>query len=187
MKINIVQIVLASVILIAMVLSVIWDPTGFYIRVDESGILKTIFNPDIREITAAILAYFVLLLALATNAVSIALLKAKIRSGYISPDAQTNTTVKRLVTTHVGLGLMLTVSTFLVVIWGFPTHYTFAISNTAIESVNFTPGPKFILAMGLSLLSCLLSIITLGFSVGQLHSIRRVRISFVSSRNESIV
>jgi hypothetical protein len=109
MKINIIQIILGLAILAAMVFSIIWDPTGFYLRVslldDASHSFKTIFNPDIREVVATVLAYLVLLLGLAISAVSAVLIRVKNRAGYVTPDSRTNLMVKRLAVTQIGLGV----------------------------------------------------------------------------------
>lgn len=182
MKISITQIVLGLGILIAMALSIAWDPTGFYIResLGEPGSWKTIFNPDTREVVATILAFPVLLLGLAIIGVSIALLIAKIRSGYVELNSEMNMRVKRLVITQMGLGLLVAASAFLVTIWGFPTSYTYPPSDGLIRVEFFTPGPQFVLAQGLSLLTFLIGIVALGCSIAQFRS---VRLSIVNTAN----
>jgi hypothetical protein len=174
MKLSIAQIALGTGILIAMALSMAWDPTGFYIResLGEPGSWRTIFNPDTREVIATILAFLVLLLGLAIIGVSIALLTAKVRSKYTEPNSEIETRVKRLVIAQIVLGLLVAVSAFLIVIWGFPTSYTYPPSNGLVQIVHFTPAPRFVLAQGLSLLNFLMGIVVLGCSIAQIRSFR---------------
>ena len=184
MKISITQIVLGLGILIAMALSIAWDPTGFYIResLGEPGSWKTIFNPDTREVVATILAFLVLLIGSAIIGVAIALLIAKVRSKYVEPSSEMNIRVKRLVITQMVLGLLVTVSAFLVTIWGFPTSHTYPPSDGLIRVEFFTPGPQFVLAQGLSLLTFLMGIVALGCSIAQFRSARLSGVSVASNQ-----
>jgi len=186
MKLNVFQLVLGLGILIAMALSIIWDPTGFYIRYvsldDASHSFKTLFNPDTREVVATVLAYLVLLLELAISAVSVVLMRAKNRAGYVTPDSRTNLMVKKLSVTQIGLGLTAAVSAFLVTIWGFPTSYTYRISETFMQVVSFSPIRKFVWAMELSALVFLLSLVVLGFSIAQQIAISRQKTSVISNQ-----
>ena len=186
MKINVVQIILGLAILAAMTLSIAWDPTGFYVSYvslqDASHSLKTIFNPDTREVVATMLAYLVLLLGLAISAVSVVLMRAKNRAGYVTPDSRTNLIVKKLSVTQIGLGLTAAVSAFLVTIWGFPTSYTYRISGTFMQVVSFSPVRKFVWAMELSALVFLLSLVVLGFSIAQQIAISRQKTSVISNQ-----
>ena len=186
MKLNVFQLVLGLGILIAMALSIIWDPTGFYIRYvsldDASHSFKTIFNPDTREVVATVLAYLVLLLGLAISAVSAVLMRAKNRAGYINPNYRTNLMIKQLAVTQIGLGLTAAVSAFLVTIWGFPTSYTYRVSGTFMQVVNFTPGARFVWALELSGLVFLLSLVVLGFSIAQQIAICRQKTKVISNQ-----
>jgi hypothetical protein len=177
MKIRIIQIVLGLGILIAMALSIAWDPTGFYIResLGEPGSWKIIFNPDTKEIVATILAFLVLLLGLAIIGVSIALLITKIRSEYGGFNSEINRRVKNLVFTQMGLGFLVSVSAFLVTIWGFPTSYFYPGPDNRMHGVFFMPGHQFIWAQNMSVLIFLISIPTIGFSIAQLRSARLSR------------
>jgi hypothetical protein len=174
MKLSIAQIALGTGILIAMALSMAWDPTGFYIResLGEPGSWRTIFNPDTREVIATILGFLVLLLGSIIIGVSIALLIAKVRSEYTEPNSGVNIRAKKLVVTQMILGLLTTVSSFLVCLWGFPTSYTYPPSNGLVQIVHFTPAPRFVLAQGLSLLTFLMGIVVLGCSIAQIRSFR---------------
>jgi hypothetical protein len=186
MKINVVQIILGLAILAAMTLSIAWDPTGFYVSYvslqDASHSLKTIFNPDTREVVATVLAYLVLLLGLAISAVSAVLMRAKNRAGYVTPDYRTNLMVKQLAVTQIGLGFAAAVSAFLVTIWGFPTSYTYKLSGTFMQVVNFTPGARFVWALELSGLVFLLSLVVLGFSIAQQIAICRQKTKVISNQ-----
>ena len=186
MKINVVQIILGLAILAAMTLSIAWDPTGFYVSYvslqDASHSLKTIFNPDTREVVATVLAYVVLLLGLAISAVSAVLMRAKNRAGYVTPDYRINLMVKQLAVTQIGLGFAAAVSAFLVTIWGFPTSYTYKLSGTFMQVVNFTPGARFVWALELSGLVFLLSLVVLGFSIAQQIAICRQKTKVISNQ-----
>ena len=178
--------ILGLAILAAMALSIAWDPTGFYVRYvpleDASHSLKTIFNPDTREVVATVLAYVVLLLGLAISAVSAVLMRAKNRAGYVTPDYRINLMVKQLAVTQIGLGFAAAVSAFLVTIWGFPTSYTYKLSGTFMQVVNFTPGARFVWALELSGLVFLLSLVVLGFSIAQQIAISRQKTSVISNQ-----
>jgi hypothetical protein len=179
MKLNIMQITLGLGIIIAMALSITWDSWRFYVRLPfgESTDWQTIFNPDTREVIATILAFLVLLLGLAIIGVSIALLTAKVRSKYTEPNSEIETRVKRLVIAQIVLGLLLAISTLLIVIWGFPTSYDYTLSDNIKRSVMFMPPPRFVWAQGLSLLTFIIGIVLLGCNIAQLRSVRLSRAS----------
>ncbi|MDD5037775.1 MAG: hypothetical protein PHN78_00415 [Dehalococcoidales bacterium] len=188
MKLSILQIALGIGILLAMTLSIAWDPTGFHIResLGEPGSWRTIFNPDTREVLATVLAFLVLLLGLAIIGVSIVLLTMKIRSNYIELNSEMNTSVKKLVITQMGLTFLVAVSTFMVTIWGFPTSYTYPTSDDLIHRVFFTPGHQFVLAQTLSGISFLIGLVSLGCSITQCRLARMSKVSALPSINLSV-
>ncbi len=188
MKLSILQIGLGLGIIFVMALSVAWDPTGFYIResLGEPGSWRTIFNPDTREVVATILAFLVLLLGLAIIGVSIALLITKIRSEYVEFNSEINRRVKKLVITQMGLGFLVSVSAFLVTIWGFPTSYTYPTSDDLIHRVFFTPGYQFVLAQTLSGITFLIGLVSFVFSIAQFRSIRLSKVSVLPAINLSV-
>ena len=174
MKLSIAQIALGTGILIAMALSIAWDPTGFYIResLGEPGSWKTIFNPDTREVVATILGFLVLLLGSIIIGVSIALFIAKVRSEYTEPNSRVNIRAKKLVVTQMILGLLTTVSTFFVCIWGFPTSYFYPQPDNSMHGVFFTPGHQVMLAQTLSGITFLIGLVSFVCSIAQIRSFR---------------
>ena len=178
MKLSITQIVLGLGILLAMAFSIAWDPTGFYIRVPlgEPGNWKTLFNPDTKEVIATVIAILVLLLGLAIIGVAVTLLVLKTQSEHVEPHSEQNARKKKLAIIQMGLGFLVAVSAFLVTIWGFPTSYTYQLSDSLVTSVNFIPGPQFVVAHRLSLLVFLLGIVSLACGVAQLWSVRPSRV-----------
>ena len=188
MKTNILQIGIGIGIIIAMALSIAWDPTGFYIResLGEPGSWKIIFNPDTREVVATILAFLVLLLGLAIIGVSIALLITKIRSEYGEFNSEINRRVKKLVFTQMGLGFLVSVSAFLVTIWGFPTSYFYPGPDNRMHGVFFMPGHQFMLAQTLSGITFLICLVSFVCSIAQLWSVRLSKVHALPSINLSV-
>lgn len=172
MKISIVQIVLGICILIVMALSIALDSYGFYIREfwEEPGYRGLVFNPDTKEVIATALSYFVLLLATSVIGISISLLITKIRQEYLKSDHALDIRTKRLVITQIILGVVIIISAFLFMIWGFPTSYSYHISDEIIKSMFFLPGPQFMWAQGFCLLTFVLGLVLLGFNLAQLRS-----------------
>jgi len=176
MKINIFQIILGLGIVIAMTLSIAWDPTGLYARyMVEPGNWNTVFNPDIREVIATVLAYLVILSALAIIGISITLLIKRIRSEYIENISKIKDSIQKLVIMQIGLGLLVAVSAFLVSIWGFPTSYTFSVSDNLTMGMFLNPGPKIIAAERLSGVTLLIGIISLVCGIIQYLLSRHLR------------
>ncbi|MFC1946399.1 hypothetical protein ACFLXY_00610 [Chloroflexota bacterium] len=175
MKINIFQIILGLGMVIAMTISLAWDPTGFYARyMVEPGNWNTVFNPNIREVIATVLAYLVMLFALSIIGVSITLLIKRIRYEY-AESGKIQKSVRKLVRTQIVLGLLVAVFSILVAIWGFPTSYTFDIADNLSHAISFMPGPQFVNAMLLSLLTALLGIIILAFGIAQYFRCRYLK------------
>jgi len=177
MKISVIQIVLGLGILIAMALSIAWDPTGFYVRgyLRGSDSWKIFFNPNTMEVIATILSFLVLLLGLTIIGVSIALLILKMRSKCVPPDTEMNTRIKKLGITQIVLGLLVGISAYLIMIWGFPTSYNYSFPQNYGLHIFFMPGHQFIRAQNMSVLTFLISIPTVGFSIAQLRSARLSR------------
>jgi hypothetical protein len=177
MKISIIQIVLGLMIIVAMALSIAWDPTGFYIRgyLRGSDSWKIFFNPNVREVFATILSFLVLLLGLAIMGVSIAILVLKIRSEYIRTRIEMNTRLQQLSIIQIVSGLLVTVSAYLIMIWGFPTSYNYSFPDNYGLHVFFMPGHQFIWAQYMSVLTFLISIPTICFGITQLRSARLSR------------
>jgi glucan phosphoethanolaminetransferase (alkaline phosphatase superfamily) len=179
MKISITQIILGICILIAMALSVALDSYGFYIREfwEEPGYRGAVFNPNMKEVIATALSYFVLLMATSVIGISIALLITKVRQGHLESDNAVNVRARRLIITQIILGVLITVSAFLVMIWGFPTSYSYHLSNEVMKSMFFMPGRQFMWAQGLSFLTSILGLILLGCSMRQVISMRTIKIN----------
>lgn len=178
MKINYFQIMLGLAMVIMMTISIAWDPTGFYARyMVEHGNWNTVFNPDTREVIATVLVYLVMLLIVSLIGVSIILLVKRIRYEYTeSGDIQKS--VRKLIITQTVLGLLIAVCAFLVSVWGFPTSYHFIISDNQSLVMNINPGPQFVKAMLLSLITSLLGVISLSFGIAQyLKSRHRINTS----------
>ena len=174
MKISIIQIVLGLGILIAMALSIAWDPTGLYVRgyLRGSDSWKIFFNPNTREVIATILSYLVLLLGLTIIGVSIALLILKMRSKYVPPDTEMNNGLHQLSVIQIASGLLVAVSAYLIMVWGFPTSYNYSFQDNYGLHVFFMPGHQFIWAQSMNVLTFLISIPTVGFGITQLRSAR---------------
>ena len=167
MKVNVFQIILGLGMVIAMTISIAWDPTGFYARyMVEPGNWNTVFNPDTKEVIATVLAYLVMLSALGIIGVSITQLIKRIRYEY-TESGQIQKSIRKLIITQIILGLLVGVCAFLVAIWGFPTSYTFNGSENFSYATCFTPGPQFVNATLLSMLSAFLGIISLAFGIAQ--------------------
>ena len=161
MKINIYQIILGLAMVIAMTISIAWDPTGFYARyMIEPGNWNTVFNPDTKEVVATVLAYLVMLFIVSIIGVSITLLLKRNRFEYTESN-KTQNSIRKLIITQVTLGLLIAVCAFLVSFWGFPTSYTFNMADNQSLGMFLNPGPQFIKAMLLSLITALLGIISL--------------------------
>jgi len=109
-------------------------------------------------------------------------MRAKNCAGYVTPDYRTNLMIKQLAVTQIGLGFAAAVSAFLVTIWGFPTSYTYRVSGTFMQVVNFTPGARFVWALELSGLVFLLSLVVLGFSIAQQIAICRQKTKVISNQ-----
>jgi uncharacterized membrane protein len=167
MKINYFQIIIGLAMVIMMTISIAWDPTGFYARyMVEPGNWNTVFNPDTREVVATVLAYLVMLFILGIIGVSITLLVKRTRYKYTeSGDIQKS--IRKLITAQIVLGLLIAVSAFLVSIWGFPTSYDFILSENRSLGMNINPGPQFVNAMLLSLITAFLGLVSLGFGIAQ--------------------
>ena len=174
MKISIIQIVLGLGILIAMALSIAWDPTGLYVRgyLRGSDSWKIFFNPNTREVIATILSYLVLLLGLTIIGVSIALLILKMRSKYVPPDTEMNNGLHQLSVIQIASGLLVAVSAYLIMVWGFPTSYNYSFPDNYGLHVFFMPGHQFSWAQSMNVLTFLISIPTVGFGITQLRSAR---------------
>jgi len=187
MKLSILQLVLGLGIVLAMVLSIPWDPTGFYIResLGEPGSWSTILNPDTREVVATILAFLVLLLGLAIIGISIAILIEKIRSEYIEPNKM-NIRLKKLVIAQMGLTSLVAISAFLITIWGFPTSYFYPQPDNRMHGVFFTPGHQFVLAQTLSGIAFLIGLVSFVCSIVQFRSVRLSKVSALPSINLSV-
>jgi hypothetical protein len=169
MKTNILQIVLGLGIVLTMTLSVIWDPTGFYVRqlAGEPDNWKTIFNPDTKEVIATILAYLGILSGSGITGISVALIVKKIKSGTVEPVTGIDKKVKKLLIIQTCLGLLATVGACLVNIWGFPTSYSFNMSDNLSFKMFLNPSLQFMLAMQLSFVAFLLGIVSLTFSIAR--------------------
>jgi|WetSurMetagenome_2_1015567.scaffolds.fasta_scaffold466573_1 hypothetical protein len=169
MKTNILQIVLGLGIVLAMAFSIAWDPTGFYVRqyAGEPGNWNTVFNPDTKEVIATVLAYLGILSGAGITGISAALMVKKIRSGKLKTDSGIDKEVKKLLIVQTGLGLLATVGACLVNIWGFPTSYSFSVSDNLSHTMFLNPSLQFMLAMQLSFVAFLLGIISLTFSIAR--------------------
>ena len=77
-----------------------------------------------------------------------------------------------MIITQIILGLLIAVGAFLVSIWGFPTSYNFILSDNQSLGLNFMPGPQFVTATLLSLITALLGVISLGFGITQYMKFR---------------
>jgi uncharacterized membrane protein len=132
----------------------------------EPGNWNTVFNPDTKEVVATVLAYLVMLFILGIIGVSITLLVKRTRHEYReSGDIQKS--IRKLIMAQIILGLLIAVSAFLVSIWGFPTSYHFMESENLSHAISFMPGPQFVNARLLSLLTTFLGIISLVFGIIQ--------------------
>jgi hypothetical protein len=191
MKTNILQIILGIVIAAAAAVSIKLDPNGFYPRVlsEMTGRLQTVtmFNPDIHEVIATVLAYFVVLFAILITIIAAASLKPEIHAGYVTPDAQTRLKVKNLAMAQTGLVLAVTICAFLVTIWGFPTSYEYRVSETMMRAIEFTPGRSFVYAMGLSAVTFLLGLVLVGFSIARQISTGRRKTTFHSNQQTELI
>lgn len=172
MKINIFQLILGIGMVIAMTLSIAWDPTGFYARyMVEPGNWNTVFNPDIKEVIATVLAYLVMLLSVSGIGVSVMLLIKRTRHEYTESN-NVQKSIRKLIVAQIALGSLITVCAFLVSFWGFPTSYQFRISENLSHAMSFMPGPQFVNAMLLSLITAFLGITSLAFGIAQYFSSR---------------
>ena len=155
-----------------MTISIAWDNTGFYAGyMVEPGVRRTVFNPDTREVIATVLSYLDMLFIVSIIGVSITLLVKKIRSEYTESKA-IQQSIRKLIITQIILGLLIAVGAFLVSIWGFPTSYNFILSDNQSLGLNFMPGPQFVTATLLSLITALLGVISLGFGITQYMKFR---------------
>src|SRR4030043_1696100 len=101
MKINIFQIILGLGMVIAMTISIAWDPTGFYARyMIEPGNWNTVFNPDTKEVIATVLAYLVMLFIMSIIGVSITLLLKRNRFEY-TESKKTQNSIRKLIITQI--------------------------------------------------------------------------------------
>jgi hypothetical protein len=173
MKTKLAEIMSGLGILITMLISIILDPTGFYIRVvvGKPGRIQTIPNPDNKEVIATLLAYLVVLLGIAITSIAIIRLTAKIRARYVTPDSKTILISRRSVIWQIGLALIATGAAFLVIIWGFPTSYHYMNPHGFIQGYMICMGNRFSWAQGLSILSFIFSITALGSSVVQVRKV----------------
>ncbi len=157
---------------IMMTISIAWDPTGFYARyMIEPGNWNTVFNPDTKEVIATILAYLVMLFIVSIIGVSITLLLKRTRYEYTESDKTLNS-IRKLMITHIVLGLLIAICAFLVSIWGFPTSYRFIESENLSHVMSFMPGPQFVNARLLSLLTALLGVISFTCGITQYFASR---------------
>jgi len=167
MKINVIQIILGLAMVIMMTVSLAWDPTGFYARyMVEPGNWNTVFNPDTREVVATVLAYLVMLFILGIIGVSITQLVKRTRYE-CTESVEIQKRIRKLITEQIVLGLLIAVCSFLVSIWGFPTSYNFVLSDNQSLGLNFMPGPQFVKAITLSLITALLGLVSAGFGIAQ--------------------
>jgi hypothetical protein len=185
MKTKLAEIISGPGILITMLISVILDPTGFYIRVlvGEPLRMKTLPNPDNKEVIATLLAYLVVLLGIAITSIALIRLAAKIRAGYVTPYAKTILISRRLVIWQMGLALTAAVAAFWVIIWGFPTSYHYMNPHGFIQRYMIYTGNRFTWAQGLSILSFIFSITALGSCVAQIRKLRLVKANCFHARS----
>jgi len=184
MKLAITQIVLGMIISLATAFVIAWDPTTFHIRVrlPDSSNFQTIFNPDRLEMVAACLAVLVLLLGIIVLGFGIIQLVRKVHTYYSGSQLPgLKKTDMKLALTQVVLGLLVTVSTVLVSAWGFPTSYFYELPDGHGGGVFFTPGPQFITAEIISLLTFIPSLAVLICGTIQFFKAR----SLVGITNES--
>jgi hypothetical protein len=151
LKLGIVQIMMGFGIFLVMAVSIACDSRGFYILVSlkELGGWQCIFNPDTKEVVATILAYLVLPLGLLLIGVSVKLHQMIISGKHSNFTSALYSKLKKSLVIQIILGLLLSISAFLVFIWGFPTYYEYTFSGHGyVFSLN--PGYQFILAQLLS-------------------------------------
>ena len=162
-----------------MAFSIAWDTTGFTVRMPlgEPGQWKTMFNPDIKEVIATIIAPLVLAAGLGAIWASIRLLVLKSLVKVVELSPGQNRVLRRLVIINLGPGLFIAAGAYLVTLWGFPTSYTFPdvlSPDTGLVTLGqhfFIPNRKFTIAHELVGLVCLLGVIYLIFSLLNFRSI----------------
>jgi hypothetical protein len=168
-KLNVIQIILGAGIILAMAFSIAWDPVGFYVTqpLGTAGLWKTVFNPDVKEVIATIIAPVVLISGTVAIAVTITLLVSAAHCKGSASSLRQNNRERILRFTQIGLGGLIAVGAFLAVLWGFPTSYTFP-----DQQWEFMPGPQFVAAQLLSTLTFLLGVVYLVCSIAQLWAAR---------------
>ncbi|MFH0768433.1 MAG: hypothetical protein V1932_02550 [Chloroflexota bacterium] len=176
MKLAITQIVLGLFISIATAFVIVLDPSTFHIRIrlPGNGNFQTIFNPDLKEVVASCLTILLLLLGLAVLGFGIAqFVKRAIgqRSESLIPELERKN--MQLATIEIVLGLLTTISAFLVVVWGFPTSYSYQLPGGENMLMFFTPGGDFVMAQRLSALVFLIGLAMLSCGIAQFLKARR--------------